>query len=453
MSLEMRAGVRRFYARFVAGGRRRTFPLKTPVRGIPPPLLSQQGDTAFEESRIRATVEAERVEAEFRAKTTEIRTLERIHELKFGTSVQPVPLAELHTRWQNAHRKRPVSDGHSKTVATYISRFIVFLRREYPGVTEADAITRAQASEFMAELASSGLAPKSWNNALKLVAGVFAVLVRDELIPSNPFEKIPTKDAPFTNRIPFKVDEIKRLLAAVQEDPVLRPIIVTGLSTGLRLADCCLLRWDQVDMQTRFIDIQAVRKTKKPASIPILGLLWSEISAAHQRRDVAGGSPFVFPSLARQYQLYPGKLKHRLDAVLMEIGFKETDIRTANPVGIRRASLRGFHTLKTTFVTLALANGISIELVQRITGNCDAQVVREHYFVPQAETIRAEIATKLPSLLSGTEFRPDPRTDLMATIHAEIAAMTSENWQLKRAKLLEALVAEGIPKQVGGSAA
>jgi hypothetical protein len=136
----------------------------------------------------------------------------------------------------------------------------------------------------------------------------------------------------------------------------------------------------------------------------------------------------------------------------MEIGFKETDIRTANPVGLRRASLKGFHTLKTTFVTLALANGISMELVQRITGNCDAQVVREHYFVPHAETIRAEIAAKLPSLLQGTEFKSDPRTNLLETIHAEIAAMTSENWQLKRARLLEVLKMEGVLKQVGTSA-
>jgi|GEM_PF-5072764 len=120
---------------------------------------------------------------------------------------------------------------------------------------------------------------------------------------------------------------------------------------------------------------------------------------------------------------------------------------------IRRASLKGFHTLKTTFVTLALANGISIELAQRITGNCDAQVVREHYFVPQAETIRAEIATKLPSRLSGTEFQSDPRTNLLVTIHAEIAAMTSENCQLKRAHLLDVLRTEGVPKPIGTSAA
>lgn len=449
MSLEMRPGVRRFYARFVADGKRRTFPLKTPVRGTPPPLLSQQGDAAFEEARIRATVEAERVEAEFRSKTTEIRTLERIHELKYGTAVQPVPLSELHQRWQNAHRKRPVSDGHSKTVETYVSRLVAFLGRKHEGITEAGAVTKAMASEFMAELASSGLAPKSWNNALKILSGVFSVLLRDQLIHSNPFENIPTKDAPFTNRVPFKVDEIHRLLAAVKEDPVLRPIIITALSTGLRLADCCLLRWDQVDMETRFIDIMAVRKTKKSASIPILGLLWTEIVAAQQRRKQGGESHYVFPVQARQYQLNPSKLKQQLDGVLLEIGFKETDIRTENPIGLRRASLRGFHTLKTTFVTLALANGISMELVQRITGNSDAQVVREHYFVPHAETIRGELASKLPALLHGTEYQPDPRTDLLATVHAEIAAMTSENWQLKRAQLLVLLKEDGVPKQVG----
>ena len=58
----------------------------------------------------------------------------------------------------------------------------------------------------------------------------------------------------------------------------------------------------------------------------------------------------------------------------------------------------------------------------------------------------------LVSLLQGTEFKSDPRTNLLETIHAEIAAMTSENWQLKRARLLEVLKMEGVLKQVGTSA-
>ena len=49
---------------------------------------------------------------------------------------------------------------------------------------------------------------------------------------------------------------------------------------------------------------------------------------------------------------------------------------------LRRGSVRGFHSFWVTWITLALAAGVPLELVQRVTGHKTVEVVTTHYFHP-----------------------------------------------------------------------
>ena len=53
--------------------------------------------------------------------------------------------------------------------------------------------------------------------------------------------------------------------------------------------------------------------------------------------------------------------------------------------GVRRASVRDFHSFRVTWVTLALTAGVPLELVQRVTGHKTVDVVLKHYFQPGRE--------------------------------------------------------------------
>jgi integrase len=48
----------------------------------------------------------------------------------------------------------------------------------------------------------------------------------------------------------------------------------------------------------------------------------------------------------------------------------------------RKASVRDFHSFRVTWITLALAAGVPLELVQRVTGHRTVEVVMKHYFRP-----------------------------------------------------------------------
>jgi len=75
-------------------------------------------------------------------------------------------------------------------------------------------------------------------------------------------------------------------------------------------------------------------------------------------------------------------------------------VRATREDGIRRASVRDFHSFRVTWITLALTAGMPIELVQRVTGHKTTDVVLKHYFRPGREAFRTAVLNALPDLAS-----------------------------------------------------
>lgn len=83
----------------------------------------------------------------------------------------------------------------------------------------------------------------------------------------------------------------------------------------------------------------------------------------------------------------------------------KTAVRAATQVlrarGQRAASVRDWHALRATFVTLALSAGVPVELVRRVTGHATVEVVLKHYFRPDREQFRTALTGALPDVLTG----------------------------------------------------
>lgn len=71
--------------------------------------------------------------------------------------------------------------------------------------------------------------------------------------------------------------------------------------------------------------------------------------------------------------------------------------------GQRAASVRDWHALRATFVTLALAAGVPVEMVRRVTGHATVEVVLKHYFRPDREHFRNALAVAMPEVLTGVK--------------------------------------------------
>ena len=81
-------------------------------------------------------------------------------------------------------------------------------------------------------------------------------------------------------------------------------------------------------------------------------------------------------------------------------------LRVKREDGGRRASVRDFHSLRVTWVTLALTAGVPLELVQKVTGHKTADVVLKHYFQPGREDFRQTLQSAMPKLLTNGDKTP-----------------------------------------------
>ena len=109
-----------------------------------------------------------------------------------------------------------------------------------------------------------------------------------------------------------------------------------------------------------------------------------------------------------------GSISNYLHAVEELLGksflrVKSGDVKTAvksltrvkRAQGQRAASVRDWHALRATWVTLALAAGVAVEIVRRVTGHATADIVLRFYFRPDREQFKAALISAMPEVLTG----------------------------------------------------
>lgn len=89
-----------------------------------------------------------------------------------------------------------------------------------------------------------------------------------------------------------------------------------------------------------------------------------------------------------------------------------------------------FHSFRVTFVTLALAQGVPVEVVRKLTGHDSIEVVLDNYFQPNSEHFRVLLRMNMPSVLAGTA---KTRDEMICEI---LTRMTLSSWEKDRERLL-----------------
>jgi integrase len=379
---------------------------------------------------------------------------------------------------------------------------VSFVEDHQPTAKEFVTVTPATARAFMDAETERGLAPKTWNDELKLLRTTFKHLHPQLTDGSNPFNGLVTKATEQVRRDPYSVEEMQFILQASEQDPFIRPIILTGMCTAMRRGDCCLLSWDAVDLKDGFVTVKT-SKTGETVDIPMFPMLRDLLDEAYakakaalpQRKRGRGPQPepegLVFPEQAAMYKKTPDGITWRVKKVIteafklkavaagdifreaspeevrekayeylaslgtvakaprmrttfdlymsglnidqvaaetgqkkptvsyhlneiedaIELAFIRGKIRLekkdavqkgrAEGKGSRRASVRDFHSFRVTWITLALAAGVPLELVQRVTGHKTVEIVLKHYFRPGREDFKQRILAAMPRLLAG----------------------------------------------------
>lgn len=435
-----------WYGRAIVDGRKYGRNLGVKIEGRIPDRMQDMGDALFERSRAKAQAVFEKWQDELQRKSSAEELIQAVHEIRTGARIATLPLSEVFPRWKQLPRRRPLSEGYVTEAEGVMRRFTLYLNKHYKTVNELGNVQAAMARAFMRAEEERGVSAKTYNNALILLRSTCHALRKDAGLPENPFEGIPTKEEATIHRKPFTTDELALIVERAKADDFIGPVIITGICTAMRRGDCCLLSWKSIDLDGRFIAVET-SKTGETVSIPIFPLFEEVLRAAKARADKAPSkSPYVFPAQATMYKVNEDGITYRVREVFAQAGFydpEETadgqpvrgEIRQDRKQGLRRASVRDFHSFRVTWVTLALNAGVPMELVQKVTGHRTAQIVQKHYFQPGKEDFRAALASKLPALMGGTAKREMTKEE----IGAKLNAMTPKNWQAIRKELMTGL--------------
>jgi integrase len=424
----------------MVNGNRYATNLGVEVKGLPPESLREEGDTAFERSRGQAQSKLEQLITDARSQKSAESLVQNLHEIKYGSKILTFPIADLQSAWDRMPKKRRTLHPRYVTdVHATIKRFVEYVQVKNPELLEAAQVTREMARGFMEVEAGRKVAPKTWNDSLKRMRAIFKFLQVEYGVLRNPFDGITAHEEHHIHRKPFTMAEVQKLLDAVKDDEFCRPIIVCGLSTAMRRGDCCLLKWEDVNMKGPHPSITIkTSKTGETVCIPIYEHLMGELALAHERRN--GKSEYVWPNVAAMQMENQQGITWRLRKAFDLAGFKDAKIHATRAQCARKASVLDFHSLRTTWITEALSRGVPIETVKLISGHRTVEVVTTHYFRPGQEQVRAALEGALPRLLTNgnDDGKSKSSKEQVLSICAE---MTAETWK-KDAERIAALVKE-----------
>lgn len=364
-----------WYGQYKEDGKWKVVKLTTPMRGeVIPQTLAEKGDAAFEKSRALAQAEFDKFQAERSVKGSSEHLTRVLIESKTGHKVEDVRVDELETKWRQMHLRNR-SENWDKSISWLFRLFINSAK-----VTYLYEVTPSMVSSFYNSIRKQ----YAWNTVsriMKLISGAFA-----ELLPVgavNPFNKVevtPDKKTESTiHRKPLSDTELEQLFETARETPMLYALTIAAACTGMRIGDVCNLKWESVDLQGGFIEVQT-RKTGQEVTIPIFPRLREVLESAQMTNEDDGG--YVFPEAAQMHrENYDGLIRRgkvlfaralftedaKRDANIVEVDHKSKTPAETMEI-IRNAGFTAKKTDKMLKVYTLYKSGLTYRQIERETG-------------------------------------------------------------------------------------
>ncbi|UDQ98848.1 tyrosine-type recombinase/integrase [Lentisphaerota bacterium WC36G] len=212
------------------------------------------------------------------------------------------------------------------------------------------------------------LSPRSINGYMVKLNEVFNLLVDDINLTQSPFSRIKKLEQSQEKREAFSPDELALIFEKAND--FIRGLFTIGLYTGLREADICLLKWNEVNLAERLIT-RTTRKTQKEVMIPIM----PPLAIFLQEQASKDESEYVLPEHAEMYEKNVSGISHRVKKFLEGINI----ITSKVPKGRTRAvSVKDVHSLRHSFCYYAGMHNVPLAVVQAVVGHMSPEMTK-HY--------------------------------------------------------------------------
>ena len=323
-------------------------------------------------------------------------------------------MPELLEETQRLIRLKHYSYSTEKTYLQWIKRFLEYSRQTSKKETSAE-LDAADCKNFLSHLAlKEKVSASTQNQAFNAILFLFRhVLCKDmgnlaDTVRAKRGQKLP---------VVFSAEEVKRLLSCLTG----RDLLVAGLlyGSGLRLMELARLRVKDVDMDLNTLTVRSGkgdkdRTTILPATVKEqLKNHLGDVNKLHEN-DLARGYgevhlpdalsrkypnagkewawQFVFPANNLSVDPRSGKVRRH--------HISDTSIQDVIKKAIRKAGIPKFatvHTLRHSFATHLLMNGVNIREVQELLGhkNVETTMIYTHVLRDMSQAPKSPLDTLL----------------------------------------------------------
>lgn len=336
-----------------------------------------------------------------------------VHVAESRKLVRKVNSVKIEDAW-NYYLKSPSRPDSAKgTLKGYKCAYNVFLKwveTAFPSVENFTEINEEVAHGYAQYLWNERkVSERTYNAYIKALHLIYRVLIPKEV---NPFgkENIARKNENQQGHKKFSEEEILKILNNFNSPDLflmnkdeMKVLFYLGALTGLRLADCCLLKWENISFHDDMIHCipQETRRIKRKAIVPIISKLKEQLFIA---QDWKNENNYVLPNIAERYLRNPDGI--RKDCIKV---FKYSGLNTSEHKGKLQRQYNicryGFHSFRHSFTSIMASNGYNITMLAQILAD-DTKTLGKYYIDIDDKVIKKTfndifISGKKTMLISG----------------------------------------------------
>ena len=300
----------------------------------------------------------------------------------------------FHT-WMEEYKKNSVKYGTYENYGRVYTQYI----RDRLGKRKLADIRPEHIQSINKRLAKDGYSHKTISLTAIVLGGMFKQAYKNQMIQRNPVElaSIPRNTAKKKNFRVMTPEEQKTFLKHAADSPCYH-LYVVALGTGMRAGELRALEWSDIDFQNRTIHVHGtlkfhkgkgyVKDTPKTASsdreIPMLEEVYSHLRQqrkAQAELRLSLGDKWT-PEPGLENLVFLSEYARRgfgtpISSSALNIDIKKI-VKQINESGTSFESITP-HTLRHTFATRGLENGITPKVMQELLGHTSITMTLDIY--------------------------------------------------------------------------
>jgi integrase len=380
-------------------------------------------DAKAEQARLRTPVITQTKVDSLRA---ELGRLETRLETEADDANPPLTISDAWRTFEQAANRPECGEDTMRQHESNWQELFAWVRENMPGARFLRDITETVAGQYMTDFGRRKISANTYNKRIVFFRMFFRVLSKQARITENPFAEIAKRREQTHSRRELSNKELNDVLFTSCGE--LKRLFWIGYYTGLRLGDCCTLRWVEVDLEAGVIR-RIQRKIKRRTDPVIIGISPSlaRLLAAAEKK-----TGYVCPTYAQRYlksRSEQTNISREIQAFLTGCG-----IETTSDVGnSRRAVEVGFHSLRHTYATVHAEKGTPQSVIQDNMGHASPAMTEHYQHVSEETARRAAAALDIPRRdEAANPARDDLRKIIETATDSELAALLTA-WQRLKA--------------------